>query len=90
MYVFSDVFDGARSFETTLLSAARTMPSCAFRPIDGSKEDSISFFCDNWHDFVKFFQHSNSVVGRALKVENTGNSTSITVLDSTIMCSIVQ
>ena len=32
VYVFSDVLDGARSFETTLLSAASTIPSAAFKP----------------------------------------------------------
>jgi hypothetical protein len=44
VYVFSDVLEGARSFDTTLLSAARTIPSPAFKP----KSDQ----CSRKDDFI--------------------------------------
>lgn len=43
VYVFSDVLEGARSFETTLLSAARTIPSPAFRPASVQYSHSNDF-----------------------------------------------
>jgi hypothetical protein len=47
-----------------------------------------SFYSNNYHDSVKFFQQTCNAAERALKVEIAGDSTSITVRDKKVMCSI--